>query len=316
MKRPSRKTPRPARLDVLGLGCTAVDDILYVPAYPPADGKVEIRARERQCGGLCATALVAAARLGARCAYAGTLGRDEGSRLVLDTLRREGVDTRPVVRRDGAGPVRSTVVVEEGRRTRTIFYDARQALGADPERPSRALILSARVLLVDRFGMPGMIRAARLAREAGIPVVADFESSHVPRFQELLALADHLILSADFACDLTGGMSPSAAASALWREDRSAVVITWGEAGCWALDAPNSPARHFPVFKVKAVDTTGCGDVFHGAYAAALARGLALEERLRFAAAAAALKATQRGGQAGIPSLAAVRKLLRGGPRP
>jgi len=124
-----------------------------------------------------------------------------------------------------------------------------------------------------------------------------------------------LILSADFACELTGSMSPSAAASALWREDRSVVVITWGEAGCWSIEAPNTPARHFPVFKVKTVDTTGCGDVFHGAYAAALARGHALEERLRFAAAAAALKATQRGGQAGIPSLAAVKRLLKG-PQP
>ena len=312
MKRPSRKTSQKPTIDVLGLGCAAVDDILYVSAYPPADGKAEVRSREQHCGGLCATALVAASRLGAKCAYAGTLGDDAGSRLVLDTLRREGVDTRRVVRRDGAGPVRSVVIADEGKHTRTIFHDTRHAHGADPELPTRKLILSTRVLLVDRFGVPGMIRAAKIAREAGIPVVADFESSHVTGFSELMALADHLILSEEFACGLTGAMSPSAAASALWRADRSAVVITWGEAGCWVLDAPAAPARHLHAFKVKAVDTTGCGDVFHGAYAAALARGLALDERLRFASAAAALKATQRGGQAGIPKLAAVNKLLRG----
>ena len=78
------------RFDILGLGCCAVDDILYVPAYPPPDAKVEVCARERHCGGLCATALVAGARLGARCAYAGTLGHDADSRFVLETLQREG----------------------------------------------------------------------------------------------------------------------------------------------------------------------------------------------------------------------------------
>ncbi|MFM1770396.1 MAG: hypothetical protein RJA22_2925 [Verrucomicrobiota bacterium] len=312
MKRTPRHAARGPRLDVLGLGCTAIDDLIYVASYPPADGKGEVRSRERHFGGLCATALVAASRLGARCAFAGTLGRDEHSRLVLDNLRREGVDVRRVVRRDGAGPVHSTIIVEEGRGTRTIFNDSSRVLGADPERPPRRFIESARVLLVDRFGMPGMIRAARMAREAGIPVVADFESSRTPGFAELLGLVDHLILSSDFASALTGAVAPSAAAGALWREGRSVVVVTWGDAGCWAVDGPGAPARHIPAFKVKAVDTTGCGDVFRGAYAAALARGLGLEERLRFASAAAALKATRRGGQAGIPRLPEVRGLLKG----
>src|SRR5262249_47191307 len=78
-------------LDVLGLGCVAGDDLLYVAAYPPADAKVQVRRRERQCGGLTGTALVAAARLGSRCAYAGVLGEDEDSRFVVDCLRREGI---------------------------------------------------------------------------------------------------------------------------------------------------------------------------------------------------------------------------------
>src|SRR6185295_9293669 len=129
--------------DVLGLGVTAVDDILYVPTYPPADGKVEVRQRERHGGGLCATALVAASRLGARCAFAGTLGFDEDSRFVLATLASEGVNTRPAVRKADAGPVRSVIVVDETRRTRNIFYDTSRARGADPRRPPKAVILSA-----------------------------------------------------------------------------------------------------------------------------------------------------------------------------
>jgi sugar/nucleoside kinase (ribokinase family) len=300
-----------ATFDILGLGCTAVDDLLYVPTSPRPDDKVEVRARERHCGGLTATALVAAARLGARCAYAGTLGYDEGSCFVLETLRSEGINIRHVVRRDSARPVRSVIVVDEARGTRTILYDTKNVFGADPNRPRADVIRSTRVLLVDRFGILGMIRAARLARAAGIAVVADFESSHLPRFQELLALADHLILSGDFARQLTGTRSPGAAAAKLWHKNRRVVITTGGAEGCWFVDGADRPAQHVPACHVRTVDTTGCGDVFHGAYAFALVRGLPLLGRIRLASAAAALKATRRGGQAGIPTLAAVEAFLQ-----
>jgi len=296
--------------DVLGLGCAAVDDILYVPAYPPADGKVEVRARERHCGGLCATALVAAARLGAKCAFAGALGDDDGSRFVLDAFRRERVDTSHAIRHKNAGPVRSVIVVDERRRTRNIFYHLPEVLGADAKLPAREIILRTRVLFVDRFGIPGMIRASRIARAAGIPVVGDFESFRLPRFRELLARVDHLIVSENFGRLFTGARTPAAAAARLWRKDRAAVVITCGARGCWFLDASLSKPQHFPAFRVRAVDTTGCGDVFHGAYAAALARGLPLVERLRLASATAALKAVRHGGQAGIPRRRQVRAFL------
>ena len=301
-------------LDVLGLGCAAVDDILYVPTYPPADGKVEVRARERHCGGLCATALVAAARLGAKCAFAGALGDDDGSRFVLDTFSRESVDTRHTVPRQGAGPVRSVIVVDERRRTRNIFYHLPDALGADAKLPAKEVILSTRVVLVDRFGIPGMIRASRIARAAAIPVVADFESFRLPRFRELLTLVDHLIVSENFARQFTGARTPAAAAEKLWHKDRAAVVITCGVRGCWFLDVSMARPQCLPAYRVKTVDTTGCGDVFHGAYAAGLARGLPLVERLRLASATAALKATQRGGQAGIPRWRQVQAFLAGRP--
>jgi sugar/nucleoside kinase (ribokinase family) len=142
-------------------------------------------------------------------------------------------------------------------------------------------------------------------------VVGDLESVDRPRFEELLALADHLIVSADFARRYTGAEDPAEGARRLWRADRAVVVVTCGAEGGWWLAGGMSAPRRYAAWRVPVVDTTGCGDVFHGAYAAALARGLALEERLRVAAAAAALKATRPGGQAGCPSWAAVRRLLR-----
>ncbi|MBI2941570.1 MAG: permease [Chloroflexi bacterium] len=300
--------------DVLGLGFTAVDDLIYVAAYPPPDAKAEVRRRDRQCGGLTATALVAASRLGAHCAYAGALGDDELSRFVVGRLTEERIDLAFLRRRTDARPVHSIIVVDEGRQTRNIFFDLQGVDGADIDWPPPAVIRSARVLFVDNCGVEGMIRAARIAREAGIPVVADLERDESPHFAELLGLVDHLILSYDFAqsyLGITGEADPAAIAERLWTNGRSAVVITRGIQGCWYLADPDpgSP-RHQPAYQVKAVDTTGCGDVFHGAYAFALARGLGIAERVRLAAAAAALKATRRGGQAGIPTLAAVDEFL------
>lgn len=297
-------------IDILGLGAVAVDDLIFVESYPPPDAKVRVVRRERHCGGLTATALVAAARLGARCAYAGVLGREALSDFAAACLEQEGVEVSGAQRTPTARPVHSNIIVDQRHGTRNIFYDLDHAVGASLHTPAR-LIRSCRVLFVDHMGVPGMVRAARLARRAGIPVVADLEIATDPQFPQLLALADHLILSRDFSCALTGVRSPAQAVLKLARPDRQVAVVTCGEKGCWYLAPGEAAPRHQPAFKVKAVDTTGCGDVFHGAYAFALARGLGLQERIRFAAATAALKATGPGGQTGIPSLTAVQRLLK-----
>src|SRR5205807_295501 len=115
-----------------------------------------------------------------------------------------------------------------------------------------------------------------------------------PGFYELLDLVDHLIVSRAFACKLTGKQDAADAVERLWSPQRQVAIVTCGEQGCW-FRAAGGPVRHQPAFAVAAVDTTGCGDVFHGAYAALLAQGVALPERIRFATAAAALKAMRPG---------------------
>jgi ribokinase len=301
------------RFDILGLGCTAVDDLLYVEHYPAADSKVQIRRQERHGGGLTGTALVAAARMGARCQYAGGLGGDELSCFTERRLREEGIGLEYLDRRDDARPVQSVIIVEESRQTRTIFFNTEGAARARVDWPADEVIRAARVLFVDHFGIEGMLRAARIARAAGIPVVADFESLPTDEhFSDLVALADHPVASLEFARRWTGCEQPGDAVRALWNSTRQAVVVTCGADGCWYVggDDPLTP-RHQPAMRVTVVDTTGCGDVFHGAYAAGLAQGLKLADRVRLATAAAALKATQRGGQAGIPPRVAVEKFLQ-----
>jgi len=298
-------------MTILGLGAVAIDELLYVDRYPPADSKVEVRRRQRQCGGLTGTALVAAARLGARCAYVGMLGDDELSRIVLENFAREGIDTAHCVRRPDARPGHSVIIVDLATKTRTIFSHVAGFMGPDPRLPEAGQIRAASVLLVDHHGLEGTIRAARIARAAGVRVVADFERDPGPPFAELLGLVDHLVISERFARALTGRPDAPSAAQALWTADREAVVITCGASGCWYLgeEAAKGP-HHCPAFSVEVVDTTGCGDVFHGAYAAALAEWQGLSERVRFASGAAALKATHAGGQAGIPGRSVVERFL------
>lgn len=295
-------------IDVLGIGGAAVDDIVVIDDFPAHEQKVPIRERHRLCGGLATTALVAAAKLGVCASYAATVGEDELSDFVLSELQRQGVDTSHCVRDAKAGVVYAIVMVDRSSGGRTILADSASMRGPNESYPPEALIRSAGVLLVDRFGMPGMIRAARIARKAGIPVVADIERNTWPRLDELLALVDHLIVPQAFAESATGEADPARAVAALRSSQHACVCVTDGARGAWF--ANSATVEHQPAFAVDTVDTTGCGDVFHGAYAASIAGDMPIPLAIRRAAACAALKATGLGGQTAIPDAAAVDQLL------
>lgn len=289
--------------DILGLGCVGIDELLYVSHFPEPDSKLQIDRSEQHGGGQTGTALVAAARLGSRCAYAGALGHDPVSATVRAGLEAEGIDCAHVVYRDDARPVQAWVIVDGGQKTRTILYDLTYHVGADENGPAEATIRAAKILFIDQHGIHGNIRASQIARAAGIPIVADFEHDRFDGFDRLLPLVDHLIISDTFAAYLTGAGHPGDAARQLWTDDRALVAVTCGADGSWYYTGSGEP-QHQVAFPVDVVDTTGCGDVFHGAYAAAMARGAGVTERIEFAAAAAALKARLPGGRAGIPDRA------------
>ncbi len=297
--------------DIIGFGALAVDDLLYVDHYPPAESKVRVHQRERHCGGQTGTALVAASRLGAACAYAGLLGDDTFSRCVAAGLRREGVDLAFAVKRPDAQPAHGTIIVDGRRSTRTIFACVAGALGPDETRPDARLIEAARTVLIDHHGTEGTLRICRIARAAGVPIIADLERDSGGHFGEIAALADHLIIPHRLAQQLAGVDEPGRAAERLWNASRRAVVVTCGDSGCWHVGAAAQEAQRTPAFPVEVVDTTGCGDVFHGIYAAMLAWGLPLEARVTAAAAAAAMKARQPGGQAGCPNLEQLEAFLQ-----
>lgn len=268
----------------------------------------------RSCGGLTGTALVAASRLGARCAYAGTLGDDALSKYCMRQFRREGVSLHGLRNYSGISPIYSTIVVGEVDATRNIFYNLTCFEAAPQDWPSERVLDGLRVLFVDNFHIAAQTRLATLARELRIPVVADFEDCEAEGFDRLMQLCDHLILSSNFASRITAYFDPQDAVRALWREDRVMVAVTCGANGCYFAmrdaNASRPNVRHMPAFTVEAVDTTGCGDVFHGAYATGLVQGQDIPGCLRFASAAAALKATRPGGQTGAPTIAELKQFL------
>jgi sugar/nucleoside kinase (ribokinase family) len=295
--------------DVLGLGAVAVDDLIYLDEYPAPDSKVRVQETRREGGGLCGTALVAAARLGARAAYAGALGSDELSTFTVQQLQNEGIDCSAVILQPNARPRHSTILVEQAHGTRTILASDEGWTELPPEYITPQLITRAKVLFIDHCVPHSGIAAAKVAREHNIPVVADIERLNVPRIEELLNSVDHLIVGVKCARELTNEDDVKSMVKVLSRTHEVAVV-THGEHGCW-FSKRGEPVLHQPAFQINVVDTTGCGDVFHGAYAAGLARGDNVETCVRTAAACAALKATQHGGRRGIPNREQIKQFMQ-----
>jgi sulfofructose kinase len=296
--------------DVLGFGVVAVDDLLYVDCYPPPDTKIRMRAQRREGGGLAGTALVAAARLGTKAAYGGILGDDEFSRFTIRELEREGVDCTPVLYRDEARPYRAVIIVDQSTGQRTIFYSADGVIERRPEEMAEELIARCRVLFVDFTVGDGGLRAIQLAHAHGIPVVGDIEQETVPGVETLMRQIDHLIIGVGLAGQLTGETQPDRMVRVLASAERACCVVTGGERGCWYSEH-GAAVRHFPAYRVQVADTTGCGDVFHGAYAACIAQGESVPMAIKVATATAGLKATQPGGRTGIPNRATVDRFLR-----
>ncbi len=301
------------RWDVLGFGTVAVDDLLYVDHYPSPDSKMQVKAKRREGGGLTATALVAAARLGVRAAYAGVLGDDELSRFTIEALERAGVDCTPVVYRAEARPYHSIIIVDQSTGSRTILFSADGVVKRRPDEVTEELIANCRVLFVDHLEAKAGLRAVELAHTRGIPVVGDFEQQTLSEVKELMPQVDHLIISLDLARRMTGEAEPSRMVQALSSPERACCGVTAGERGCWYSEQ-GGEVRYFPAYRVQVVDTTGCGDVFHGAYAACLARGESVGRAIQIATATAGLKATQPGGRTGIPDWATVERFLKENP--
>jgi len=297
--------------DIIGLGCSAVDYLGIVPHMPEIDTKMPIEDFTRQGGGVTATAMVAAARLGAKAAFIGAVGDDDLGDFTVRELEREGVDTSHVVRVPDASSQFSFIMVDKATGKRTILWTRSDILPLDPAALDRDFITSCKVLHIDRHEVPAAIQAAKWVHESD-GIVAMDAGTYAPDVDDLLPLVDVLIASHAFATDFTGDPDPAGSARALLH-DRRIAGVTCGDKGSWfatsAGDEFHVPAI-VPPDPPGVVDTTGAGDVFHGAFSFGLAKGWAPRRCARFASAVASLKCTQLGGRAGIPTYSQAHHLL------
>lgn len=295
-------------IDVLGLGSVTVDFLGTVDAWPGRGVKTMLDRFAICDGGLVGTALAAVGRLGGKAAFAGKLGRSEMARRALDALRRESVDTSFVIETEDAEPIVAFILINRTGGQRNIFWTRRNVEYPMPwEFPEQDWFKRTRVLLIDfESGVAG-IEAAKTARLHHIPVVIDVEQDE-PHVAEAMRLSSHIIVSEEFASGYTGRGNVAEMLAALRTDPQQVVIITRGEKGCVGSSGEGGFA--LPAFKVDVVDTTGCGDTFHGAFALAIARGQAVVPAARFASGAAALCATRLGGRSGIPTAAQLEQFL------
>ena len=251
-----------------------------------------------------ATALTTCTRLGLKARYIGSVGSDDWGKAQLASLRAENLDLH-IREVEGAASQVAIILIEEGIGERTILWRRDPALQFPVGELRRDLITSARILHLDGCDSAAALQAAHWAREAGIPVIIDIDEIYDDSTHELLRLVDYLIASSDFAED------PRELSN---RYGCPVVGITRGAEG--AVFFNHGGLIHSPAFKVSVADTTGAGDVFHGAFIYGLLQNWALEDLIRFAHAVAAMKCMHIGARRGIPSLSDVRKFLNnGGPQ-
>ena len=298
-------------IDVLCVGLATCDLVYEVERHPGEDEKCFAESLLVCGGGPAANAAVSVARLGGVCAFAGYLGGDLFGRMHLEELESEGVITSLVVRGEKTAavstPVSSIIVKPGGRRTVVTHRGATPDIG--PEEVDFSSLRS-RAILFDGHQPVLSVALAQKARERNIATILDAGSVHAGTAR-LAGICTHLAASEKFARDFTGEKDPEKALLVLARIAPVAVV-TLGGAGLVYCDSKNlgRPAR-IPAFGVDAVDTTGAGDVFHGALALQTARGESLPLALKYASAAAALGCTKMGVRPAIPSAAEVEALLR-----
>jgi sulfofructose kinase len=294
--------------DVVGLGIAPLDMLGILPRYPSLDEKVEFAQTSVQGGGPVPTAMVTLARLGARVSFVGKIGQDSNGSLVKEGLEREGVDTGHLIIDPKAKTPVAHIWIESKTGKKTVALDRTDISDLQPKELDREHVTSCRFLHLDGRETEACLRAAQWARKKGVKVVLDLGSLR-PKLEVILGLTDYLITSEGFARAYTGLKDPWKAAQALFQPCYQTVVVTLGERG--SVGVSSSETIYQPSFKVKVVDTTGAGDVFHGAFIYSLLQNWDLSKALSFSNGVAALKCTKIGGRQGIPNGKEVEKLMR-----
>ncbi len=288
---------------VVGVGHSCLDQVCSIERYPAEDDSTHITAISVQGGGAVATACVAASRLGISAAFIGNLGQDRVSDSILELFVEDGVYIDAVVRRDDCFGLQSFVMVNQSMGTRTKFPQRDTNPVIQWTQDLVLMIENAKVVHLDGTNWENAFKASRIAKEAGVLVSLDGCSMQADnqKNRKLASMADFLIMNNKYPLRVSGKPTIEEALLEMAHWGPSFVACTLGKRGSVAVI--DGKLEYFDAVSVEpVVDTTGAGDVFHGAFIVALLDGMTKPECMRFASAAAALKCTKVGGRAGIPN--------------
>lgn len=307
----ARRVQLPSDFDVVGVGLNATDTLILLDEFPPYAGKVPFAEERLSPGGQVASAIVACAKWGLRTKYIGTIGDDRRGEIQRESLAGTGVDTSAIVVRRGCANQTAYILIDRRTGERTVLWRRPPGLGLRSTDISESDIANARMLHIDGYDTEAAVWAASVAQRNGVSVALDVDTVYVG-FERVLRRVDYLVAGSAWPERWTGQSDPFDALMNLQREYKFRIAgMTLGREGALAFDG--AQWWYSPGFGVTCLDTTGAGDVFHGAFCYAVIRGFDWQANLEFSNAAAALNCTAFGARGKIASLEEIRHLMNSG---
>jgi len=298
------------QIDVIGLGASTIDVLTLLEHFPTRREVQQALFTVIQGGGPVATAMVAVSRLGGKSAMIDSIGDDWAGKHILQDFELEGVRTDFIEVHRGQTTAVSNILVSAGDGARAIMF----LPGAAPEpvlsETQKAAIQSAKILHITGRYWNACMQAIELAKKENVLISFDGGADRFsPEMKTLVPLTDICIVARDFAEKYTGESEPALSAKILLKEGSELAVVTDGIHGSWVC-ARESCFHQLPFLFPKTVDTTGCGDSYHGAFLAALTKGFAIEKSAVIASAVSGMNTQHLGGRAGIPTFDQALKFL------
>lgn len=294
---------------IVGIGACVMDTLYNVPSFPKEDTKLRAVASKLAGGGPVATGLVAAQKLGVQAAFIGTLADDNGGTFLIKDFEKYGVDTGFINLLKGYRSFTSVIWLAADTTSRTCVFDKGDLPPHTLNDQQKRAIADAKLLMVDGNELSAALDAAAVAKANGTTVLYDCGGLY-DGVEHLLAMTDIMIPSEEFAMGHTGCDSAEEAAKELYRRySPQVVVVTEGKRGGILFDGERLIS--YPIYPAEVVDSNGSGDVFHGAFAAAVVKGYDFETCCHFSSAVSAIKCTGVGARESVPDFETVRNYLK-----
>jgi sulfofructose kinase len=297
--------------DVIGLGVSTVDLLNVVDHFPDKEEVQKSVCSTMQGGGPVATAIVTLARLGAKVAMIDSIGDDWFGKQIVDEFKNEQVETNHIKINRNSTSSLATVLVRKSDGARTIIFSPGNSPEISTDEITPELISQAKYIHINGRHFDACLKACAIAKSVGTKISFDGGSHRFrEELKEIIPITNVYVIAKEFAVSCTGKAEIPDAAKTILNSGPEIVIITDGLNGSF-LFTKEIDGYHQRAFKLEnTVDTTGCGDSYHGAFLFGLVRGYDLYESMKFASTVAAINSTKLGGRAALPNLETVLKFL------